>query len=108
MNKVLKMGGLMLHTSQQTWPLHELPWDYWRFSEHSWHTLFNKKTGFEIRDVQMGEPARTTPDYLHPGVETVNQFPCYLNSVVLCRKIVRTRLKWNMEITDIESQPYPY
>jgi len=108
MNKIMKIGGIMMHTSHQTWPLHELPWDYWRFSENTWHSLFNKKTGFEILDVKMGEPAHIFPDYVHPGVETVNQFPSYLNSVVLCRKIADTRLEWNMEISDIETVPYPY
>ena len=32
LNKVLKPGGMMLHTTHQTWPLHEEPWDYWRYS----------------------------------------------------------------------------
>jgi ubiquinone/menaquinone biosynthesis C-methylase UbiE len=108
MNKVMKKNGIMMHTSHQTWPLHELPWDYWRYSEYSWYSLFNKKTGFEILDVKMGEAAHTAPDHIHPGVQTVSQFPFYLNSVVICRKIGNTRLKWNMDISDIETQPYPY
>jgi SAM-dependent methyltransferase len=108
MNKVLKVGGFMLHTTHQTWPMHEMPWDYWRFSKYTWNALLNRKSGFEILDAQMGEIASTTPAYIHKGVEGLDQFPCYLNSVVLCRKTSETTLSWDMEISDIESQPYPY
>jgi hypothetical protein len=30
--KVMSPGGLIFTQPHQTWPIHETPWDYWRFS----------------------------------------------------------------------------
>jgi SAM-dependent methyltransferase len=45
-NHILRRGGLFLAVTHQTFPLHEEPWDYFRFSAHSWRALFNQHTGF--------------------------------------------------------------
>ncbi len=107
-NKILKPSGVMLHTSHQSWPIHEAPCDYWRYSENTWKSIFNSKTGFEIIDSKMGEPAKLQPDYDHPGLGNLTQAPCYLASAVICKKTTETTLDWDMELSDIEANTYPH
>src|SRR5262249_19828853 len=37
MNRVLRVGGLVFITSHQTWPMCDVPWDFWRYSDRAWH-----------------------------------------------------------------------
>ena len=108
LNKVLKPGGMMLHTTHQTWPLHEEPWDYWRYSKDTWNCIFNRKTGFEVVETQIGEKGTIVPDFSHPAVEGVKVHTAYLMSVVHCKKIGDSTLSWDVDIEDITSQPYPF
>jgi len=34
--------------------MHETPWDFWRFSDTSWNSLFNCYTGFRVLDTFLG------------------------------------------------------
>ncbi|RST84429.1 class I SAM-dependent methyltransferase [Aquibium carbonis] len=47
-NRVLKQGGLFICRAPTTWPLHAEPWDFCRFSRHSWQGLLHPESGFEI------------------------------------------------------------
>ncbi|MCB1124715.1 MAG: methyltransferase domain-containing protein [Verrucomicrobiae bacterium] len=107
MNRVLKPGGVMFHTSHQTWPIHEIPWDYWRFSSYSWKSLLNKRTGFEIIATAMGEEAFLHPKIKHANLGNIDQCPCFLGSAVTCRKIAETSLEWEVNVSDIEEDAYP-
>lgn len=107
-NKVLTVGGISFHTTHQAWPLHEKPWDFWRFSDTSWKAIFNQKTGFELIEAKMGEPGHIHPHNLHPAVEEVSKYPVYLMSTVLSRKISRSWLRWNVSMSDITDSPYPH
>ncbi len=49
-NKILRVGGSLRVQSHQNLGLHDLPWDYRRFSSESWTSLLNKIIGFEIVD----------------------------------------------------------
>ena len=106
-NKVLKLGGIMMHTTHQAWPLHEHPWDYWRYSNDTWKCIFNNKTGFKILDVAMGEPAHIKPVYSHAAVAEVEIYPAYLMSVVICKKISQSKLDWDVDIQEILDSNYP-
>ena len=54
---VMRLGGLVYVQSHQTWPVHDAPWDFWRFSKYGWDTLFHTYSGFEVIAAEMGEPA---------------------------------------------------
>ena len=51
-NKILKIGGLTMHVVPQTFPVHEMPNDFWRMSDVGLQVLFGPDSGFEV--VQSG------------------------------------------------------
>jgi hypothetical protein len=107
LNRVLNVGALCLITTHQAWPLHDMPWDFWRFSDRAWGALFNRATGFEIIEAQMGEPTFFVAQRCHAVTNfgTVNQG--YLASNVLFRKTGETDLDWPVRLTDVTSTSYP-
>jgi predicted SAM-dependent methyltransferase len=63
-NKVLKIGGLTLHSVPQSFPVHEIPNDFWRVSSEALKVLFSPEMGFEIVQVGMGIPLKM---HVHPA-----------------------------------------
>ena len=106
LNKVLNIGAVGFFTTHQSWPLHDAPWDFWRFSDQAWSALFNSLTGFEIIRVFMSEPGVVVARRWHPVVHFQEQ-PIYLSSVVMFRKISETQLTWPVEVSDIVATHYP-
>ncbi|MGX1199311.1 methyltransferase domain-containing protein [Parvibaculum sp. MBR-TMA-1.3b-4.2] len=94
-NKVLKTGGLFIAKAPFAWPLHAEPHDYWRFSSHSWVSLLNRHTGFEILDVsELGEasvvPAAPTID----GMTRAQYDLAPMWTCVVARKISESSADW--------------
>ncbi|MDJ0632870.1 MAG: methyltransferase domain-containing protein [Xenococcaceae cyanobacterium MO_188.B29] len=106
-NQVLKPGGLFMITTHQTWPLHETPWDFWRFSDQCWHGLFNKYTGFEIVDTALGEPGLVVAQLLDIATTNLDLQPACLGSAVLAKKIGNTELNWDVDPKEIIDSIYP-
>jgi hypothetical protein len=106
-NHVMKTGGIVMITTHQTFPMHDVPWDFWRFSDQAWYGLFNKYTGFEIIDTALGEPASIVAHTTHPVTINLDAQPAYLGSAVLARKISNTQLSWDVETKEIINTVYP-
>lgn len=106
-NRVLAPGGLVFVNTQQTWPVHEEPWDFWRFTAHSWRCLFNSATGFEILSTAHGEPARVHPIWDSPVARDMHLSPAYLWSSVIARKISDTTLTWPVPTEVAAPGAYP-
>lgn len=108
-NTVLKENGIVFILSHHTFPLHEKPWDFWRFSAEAWKVLFNKSTGFEIIEAGMELPCKITA--WHEGAANFPiDYEAYINSVVLARKISaydQDILKWDIGTKDILESSYP-
>lgn len=51
-HRVLKPGGCFLFTVPFLWPLHETPYDFYRYTPFALHRLF-EETGFEAIDIRM-------------------------------------------------------
>ena len=61
--KVLRKGGYFLLHSHQTIGMHDLPWDFWRFSSSAYRALFCSETGFEVVETLMDGLMHITPFY---------------------------------------------
>lgn len=107
-NRILKPGGLVLICTHQTFPLHEVPWDFWRFSDQSWHALFNSQTGFKVLETALGEPACIVPHLLHSATVTLDLQPAYLATSVLCQKIQETSVAWDVKLQNVIETIYPF
>lgn len=105
-NKILEPNGIVFVSCQQTWPVHEEPCDYWRYTKYAWKWLFNKSTGFEVLGVVHGEPARIHPIWDSPVVRDMHLSTGYLNSSVIARKVGDTKLEWNVSPDDISKDAY--
>ena len=106
-NRVLKPGGIAHIFSHQTAGMHEIPWDFFRFSDASWNGLFNRFTGFEIIETEISLPSHiVSRAWLehHRGNEKAVGFEC---SSVIARKIGPAVAAWNVEVADIVSTSYP-
>lgn len=108
MNHVLREGGLALVMAPQTWPLHEEPCDYFRFSKHAWKALFNHATGFEILAAVHGSPAYVVAQQFSPTAHFGEAHQVALMSCVLVRKVAETALQWPVEMNAIAQDVYPF
>ncbi len=106
-NKILKPGGLVFIQTHQAWPVHEEPWDFWRFSKYSWATMFNKHTGFEIIDAVMSQPCELVAQVANPSTIGFDHNLAYLCTAMMARKISDTDLSWDVGVEDITADMYP-
>jgi hypothetical protein len=107
MNKVMAPNGVAYIQSCQSWPLHDTPWDFWRFSLSAWVALFNPATGFRIIDAASAEPLMMVAQRWHPVVN-YGQAGGFALSAVLVEKVGEARLEWDVDLSDIVVGDYPY
>lgn len=107
MNRVLKLGGVVCIASHQTWPLHDEPWDYWRFSGTCWKAMFNEVTGFRIDKVGLGQGADVVAKIMNDATAGLPGQPAFLGSSVLVTKIADTRLSWPVPTHVVTEGEYP-
>ncbi|MEO6244581.1 MAG: methyltransferase domain-containing protein [Opitutaceae bacterium] len=108
LNRVLEPGGLVFTATHPTYPMHEEPWDFWRFSPPSWQTLFNAATGFEIVEAVCGEPARVHACRTNPVTRDIpGSAKAYLGSASIARKISDTALAWPVPVGTAARDSYP-
>ncbi len=60
-NRALKMGGETVHVTHQSWPVHETPNDFFRFSDQALRSLFGPATGFKVVECGMAHPVSIMP-----------------------------------------------
>ncbi|MBC8050055.1 MAG: class I SAM-dependent methyltransferase [Chitinophagales bacterium] len=106
-NKVLKPGGIGMIFTHQTLGMHEEPWDFWRYSAHSWDALFNAATGFEIEDRSQSMLNYILPMLYRDGKQHAERAAGFEASIVLIRKTGATELEWNVPLSNIIATTYP-
>jgi SAM-dependent methyltransferase len=106
LNKILKTGGKVMIFTHQTMPLHDMPTDYWRFSDKAWQALFNHYTGFKITYSGMGDPVSIVAKKVHTGSYNLPLAPAYIHSMVVAEKVGDSKVEWNIDITDFDDS-YP-
>ena len=107
MNKVMALNGVAYIQTHQSWPLHDTPWDFWRFSDTSWDALFNAHTGFEIVERAMDREHFIVPFIWRPDKADAEQAAGFEGSAVLVRKTGPCRLSWPMTPGDVTTTMYP-
>lgn len=108
LNAVMKQGGVAFIHSHQAWPLHDAPWDFYRFSKFGWHGIFNRYSGFEVLASEHAEPATIIPELQIDDPSTfLSNETGYLMSVCMIKKVGETELKWDADPMSIISTAYP-
>jgi SAM-dependent methyltransferase len=108
-NRVMKPGGLLYISTHPTIPPHELPWDFWRYSEESFKTLLNASTGFEILESKEGTPGRILSLSHDHTTSRVHLTPINQSIAVLARKTASPApgLSWDIPVTNLLQSHYP-
>jgi SAM-dependent methyltransferase len=88
-NRVLRVGGLTYHLVPHTWPLHEQPNDFWRFSDEALCTLFGPELGFEVLDRAMTGGFRVHPALVNRTSLWLEMplIPAHGSAAILARKV---------------------
>lgn len=107
MNKVLKPGGHGFIWTHQTLGMHDIPWDFWRFSDTAWDGLLNKFTGFEILDRSLVLKNYILPLHYREDMDMAEESRGFEGSGVFFRKISGSDLEWNTPIGEIIETHYP-
>jgi hypothetical protein len=108
MNKIMKVGARAFCHSHQTWPAHDEPWDYFRFSKWAWGALFNKHTGFRVVDARWGEPVAIARHLNWGGPFEQLEDPGWALSVCVVEKIDSAQVKWDADVGEILKVEYNY
>jgi SAM-dependent methyltransferase len=108
-NKVMATGGWLYIGTHPTWPPHERPWDFWRFSEEGFRVLLNSVTGFEIQACSAGLPCSIVPFGHEPAMAGLCEQPANLGISVIAKKIGPSdrRLAWDVDVSEILDTNYP-
>jgi hypothetical protein len=106
-NRVLKPGGWVLVSTHQTLGLHDVPFDFWRFSETAWDALFNPFTGFEIVERLHESPQFVVPMIYAPNKAHAERSVGFEGSAVLARKIGPCQMAWPLTAADLDRAGYP-
>ncbi|GAC1602762.1 MAG: hypothetical protein NVS4B10_15050 [Myxococcales bacterium] len=109
LNRVLRQGGLVFVATHPTYPPHDQPWDFFRFSPSALAALFNARTGFRIERCAEGLPCAIVP--LASGAPLVGLWraPAHLGIAMIARKIgdPDPALRWDVGLHDVLAQGYP-
>jgi hypothetical protein len=107
LNRILRVGGRAMFLTHQSWPLHDYPFDFWRFSEESWHAIFNQHSGFKVIDAAVGEEGRILSEIQTADTLFGSDSIAYLASSVLVEKIGDTDLSWDVPLDAVYQGKYP-
>jgi len=102
-NKVLKIGGLTFHSTHFAFPVHERPWDFWRYTDQALRILFSPPLGFEVIKCAFDTPARMHPDRPRPELMHLPLEPVWVGVSVFARKtshIDPSKFIWSASVRD--------
>lgn len=85
----LEAGGLTFHVTPHSYPLHETPNEFWRFSDEALRMLFGPEAGFDVIATGFREPVfmAPAPSWRHLQAMEMTGIPGYANANILARKV---------------------
>lgn len=107
LSRVMKTGGLVLIHTHQTTGMHDLPWDFWRYSDTSWHGLFNAFTGFEVVETSLSNWMHIVPRAWQTRYSLAEKVGGFDSSSVIVRKTGEARVQWEVRLADVLTTSYP-
>ena len=107
LNAVMRDGAIGLVHTHQTIGMHDLPWDFYRFSDTSWGGLFNLHTGFQLIDAVVDEPQFVIPFLYKTEKEFAERSCGFESSTVMFQKIGPCNTSWDVALTDVIDTIYP-
>jgi hypothetical protein len=107
MNRVMKVGALAFIHTHQTIGMHDLPWDYYRFSDNAWKGIFNKHTGFEIIGTELSSPQYIVSFVWSQAHKDAEKTAGFETSIVCVRKVAETTIDWPLGASDVTQDKYP-
>jgi len=108
-NRIAAPGALLLIQTHHTWPRHELPWDFWRFSVAAFEVLLNERTGWELLRCDESLPAIVVPLGREASMKHMQRELVPLGVSALARKTgdPDPALAWNLTAADVTPTSYP-
>lgn len=119
-NRILKDNGHLFLSTPQSWPRHQEPYDYYRYTSFGLEYLF-KETGFEVIKIEpyggyfrflslcLKDFHRNIFDFRKRSIfERVLLFPLELISIVLVRVIIPVLLFEMDRLDKIKNHTYSY
>jgi SAM-dependent methyltransferase len=108
-NKILKKDGLLFISTHQTWPLHNIPCDYWRYSKDTFKILLSPIFGFEILKNEEGLPCSILPYGNDLSMKALYKQPAFLAVNVIARKVIDSQINIhnNIKFGDFSPDIYP-
>ncbi len=103
-NKVLKIGGITFHISHFSWPIHETPWDFYRYSDEGFKALFPPAMGYTIIKAGLFSPLRMYFDTMTPGQEELPFHPGFGGAAILAEKksdVDSEKFRWDTTIEEV-------
>ncbi|MFX4221943.1 MAG: hypothetical protein ACMVO3_13725 [Thalassobaculum sp.] len=85
LRKSFSLGSIGLVHSHQTIGMHDMPWDFFRFSDSAWRSLFRPEAGFEVVETSMSQPSFIVP--LYGFRETTNTSVGFISSSAIVRRV---------------------
>lgn len=106
-NHVLKPGGFGLVHTHQTLGMHDMPWDFWRFSDSAWDAIFNAFTGFEIVERALAYPSYILPFVYRSDKVDAEKALGFEGSSVIVRKVGLPKVSWDVRTSEVIPTIYP-
>jgi SAM-dependent methyltransferase len=107
LNHVLRPGGIAYFVTHQALGMHDLPWDFWRFSDTAWDSLFNEFTGFRKEATFLGGPMTLVPTVYYDHWKGYEGAVGFSISAVLIEKTGPSNLKWDIDVMQAIRGIYP-
>jgi hypothetical protein len=120
LNKALRRKGVAYLVTHQALGMHDMPWDFWRFSNTAWDSLFNEYTGFRVVETFLGGPVALVPhvyyDQQPASIRSQSVIPTwsgferaagFSTSAVMIEKTGQSSLSWDLDVSRAIRGVYP-
>jgi hypothetical protein len=110
-NNLLEVGGLTYHVSHFAWPIHETPWDFWRFSDEGLKALFSPALGFEVIKAGLFSPMRVYLDQVVSPQEMLPYYPAFGGVAILAKKVAEidtNKFRWETNVAEVVGRDSHY